>query len=285
VQREPTHHRDQDHPAGDDQVGAARIVEAAPPVGAHGEQLGGGGGDLVERGHVARLGGGEADQRPGGPRGDERVVQPLDAGRQRGDRVGGELVELRAGFTFEAGRRIQLIHEPQRAHLDGEQLHRVLAAREGQLRRAAADVEAERTGVGRRALQHAETGEPRLLEPADDLERDAGFQLHPGQHLDAVARVSERAGGDGAQLRPVLPRLGGVLAQRVDQPVHRRVGDRARFEHRVAGAQRIAILVHRLQRARVGAARDLEPNCVGADVDGGEHVHARDDGARAVTAT
>src|SRR5262249_10078743 len=139
--------------------------------------------------------------------------------------------------------------QPDRAEGDGVELGRLLADGGGELRRPAADVDAQRARRLWLAVKDAEADEARLLLAGDDLEVQPGLVAGAADDLVLVLRLAARAGGDGAAVGAVAAAERSEPPQRREQPIGDVARDGAAPEHPLAGPDRVALLVHDLQRA------------------------------------
>ena len=119
----------------------------------------------------------------------------------------------------------ELIGHHECAQLERPPPERAPALEVGELEAATPDVD-QVAGVDRQTMDRAEERVPRLLFAIDDLDRESGVGLEPGEHAVAVGRGADRRGGDGDG---PLRACGGCHRPEV---AHRRnsVGDRARLE-------------------------------------------------------
>jgi hypothetical protein len=98
----------------------------------------------------------------------------------------------------------------------------VAAAHQRQLHRTAADVERDALGE-RRRVHRGQVAVARLLRRGQDLDLQAAAVAGRGEELLLVARVADRGGGDGADVRDLGRRAEvAVELERAQRALHRR---------------------------------------------------------------
>src|SRR5262249_29328076 len=159
--------------------------------------------------------------------------------------------------------------QPHRPESDRVERLGLVPHRRGDLRRAAADVDAQRARPLGLAAEDAS-----LPAAGHALEIQPGLDAGAADDLVPVLRLAHRARRHRPDDRVVAAAQRAVAPQRRQQAVGDVARDRPRPEHPFPGADRVALRMDELQRAVRQRARHLQADRARPDIDGGEHWRA-----------